>query len=59
MCNFLGILCSDNYLDICSGKLFKTESKTRYKVTRTKELISAVQDSIMNFDNLKRYTFDS
>ena len=59
MCNFLGISCFDNYLDICSSKLFKTESKTRYKVTWTKELISDVQDSIMNFDNLKRYSFDS
>ena len=59
MCDFLGISCSDNYLDICSGKLFKTESKTRYKLTWTKELISAVQDSIMNYDNLMRYSFDS
>ena len=59
MCKFLGVLCSDNYLEICNNKLFKTESKTRYKLRWTKQLISAVQDSIMKFDSLKRYSFDS
>ena len=59
MCSFLGVSCSDDYLEICSNKLFKTESKTRHKLAWTKELISAVQDSIMNFDGLKRYSFNS
>ena len=60
MCSFLGLSCSDNYLETCSSKLFKTESKTRYKLTWTKQLISAVQDSIMNFHSFKRYySFDS
>ena len=59
MCSFLGLSCSDDYLETCSSKLFKTESKTRYKLAWTKELISVVQDSIMNFKSLKRYySFD-
>ena len=60
MCSFLGLSCSDNYLETCSSKLFKTESKTRHKLAWTKQLISVVQDSIMNFKSLKRYySFDS
>ena len=59
MCRFLGVLCSDDYLKICINKLFKTESKTRYKLVWTKQFISTVQESIINFDNLKRYSFDS
>ena len=31
MCNFLGVSCSDDYLETCDSKIFKTESKTRYK----------------------------
>ena len=60
MCDFLGVLCSDSYLETCSSKLFKTESKTRYKIVWTKQLISAVQDYIMKFNSLRRYySFDS
>ena len=61
MCSFLGLSCSDDYLEICSSKLFKTESKTRYKITWTKKFLSAVQDYMMNFKSLKRYhnSFDS
>ena len=59
ICQFLGVSCSDDYLESCSNKLFKSESKTRYKIRWSKEFISNVQESIMNFDNLKRYSFDS
>ena len=60
MCSFLGLTCSDDYLETCSSKLFKSESKTRYKVVWSKELISKIQDSIMNFNSLKKYySFDS
>ena len=60
MCSFLGLSCSDDYLEICSSKLFKNESKTRYKITWTENFLSAVQDSIMNYKSLKRYhSFDS
>ena len=55
MCEFLRVSCSDDYLEICSNKMFKTESKTRYNLKWTNELLSDIQDSIMKFDNLKRY----
>ena len=59
MCEFLGVSCSDDYLEICSNKMFKTESRTRYNLKWTNKLLSDVQESIMKFDNLKRYSFNS
>ena len=60
MCSFLELQCSDNYIEICSNKLFKNESKTRYKLYWNRKSISAVQDNIMHFNSLKRYySFDS
>ena len=59
MCQFLGVSCSDDYLETCSNKLFKSESKTRHKIRWSEKWISDVQESIMNFDGLKRYSFDS
>ena len=60
MCSFLGVTCSDHYLEICTNKLYKTESKTRYKLKWSDQLISTVQNFIMNFDSLRRYhSFDS
>ena len=60
MCNFLGVSCFDDYLETCDSKIFKTESMTRYKIAWTKDMISTIQDYIMNFDSLKRYySFDS
>ena len=59
MCNGLGVFCSDSYLDVCSDKVFKTESKTRYKINWDKEHIDEVQRNIDRFSTLNGYTFDS
>ena len=60
LCNFLGVSCSDTYIQGCSDTLFKTESKTRYKVKWTKDLISKVENYTLKYDNLLRYrSFDS
>ena len=60
LCNFLGVSCSDTYIQGCSDTLFKTESKIRYKVKWTLELISQVKNYILEYDNLIRYySFDS
>ena len=61
LCNFLGIYCSDSYIQICEEKLFKTESKMRYKVEWTQDLISKVQSYILKYENMARYynTFDT
>ena len=55
LCNFLNISCSDSYIQGCSDTLFKTESKTRYKMKWTPGWISTVKNYISKYDNLKRY----
>ena len=60
LCDFLGVSCSDTYIQGCSNIVFKSESKMRYKVKWTKDLISKVENHISKYDNLLRYrSFDS
>ena len=60
MCNFLGVSCSESYLEICVNKLFPSESKTRYKIKWDDRLVSHVQQYIIKYDSLKMYyNFDS
>ena len=60
MCNFLGVNCSESYVQGCSKNLFNTESKTRYKIKWTADLISQVENYNLKYDNLLRYySFDS
>ena len=58
MCEFLGVSCSNDYLEICSNKLFKTESKTRYNLKWTNELLSDIQGSIMKFNYAKNACYN-
>ena len=58
MCGFLGVNCSHNYLEICSNKVFKSESKTRHLIKWTDNQIKQIQANIKMYRSLKRYTFD-
>ena len=59
MCNGLGVTCYDKYLEICSKKIFKTKSRTRYLLKWSDEQLNIVQQNIENFSNLNGYIFDS
>ena len=59
LCNSLGVTCSNNYLEICSSKIFKTESKTRYLVRWTDEQLVTIQQYIERYKRLKGYNFNS
>jgi len=60
MCEFLGVMCSEEYIDKCSERIFNKESRTRYKITWKIEQIANIYSSIQMFDSLKRYEeFDS
>ena len=60
ICKFLGVACSKEYVDNCSKKIFKSESRTRYKINWQNQQIAIIQSAIQKFDNLKRYKdFDS
>ena len=57
MCNFLRVSCSNNYLNTVSRKIFSSESKTRYKVTWTNEQLSEIEENILKYDSLRRYSY--
>jgi len=60
ICEYLGVVCSEDYIDKCSEKIFNKESKTRYKITWKNKQIASIRSSIRKFDSLKRYKeFDS
>ena len=59
LCNYLGVTCSDKYLEICSNKIYKSESRTRDKIEWTDSQIKTVQENIEKYDCLKGYSFDS
>ena len=59
LCNNLRVNCSDNYLDICSNKVYKSESRTRLKIKWTDDQLKEVQENIEKYSNLKDYSFDS
>ena len=58
LCNHLGVHCSNNYLEICSKKVFKTESKTRQLINWTNEQLKTIQQNIDKYSNLQGYSFD-
>ena len=59
LCRDLGVTCSNSYLDICSNKVFKSESRTRHKIMWTDRQLRMVQNNIERFSSLRDYNFDS
>jgi len=59
MCSFLHVTCDDNFLTVCSNKIFPIESKTRFKFKWKREQILKIKENIDRFDNLHRYDFNS
>ena len=55
MCTFLEVVCSEEYINKCSDKIFNNESKTRFKITWKTEQIGMVRSAMQKFDNLKMY----
>jgi len=59
LCSFLDVNCSDDYIDTCNKKVYKTESKTRYLVNWTDESLDKIQEQIKKYGNLHgRYDFN-
>ena len=60
ICDFLEVTCSNDYLDICGEKVFKTSSKSRYKIVWEDHQLSKIKSHIKKFSSLRRYIeFDS
>ena len=59
VCNSLEVTCSNNYLEICSKKIFKNISKTRHLIQWTDGQLNTIQWNIDKYNSLKDYNFDS
>ena len=59
LCNHVGVNCSNKYLDICSNKVFKNESRTRRLIKWTDHQLEMIQQNIDKCSDLKGYSFDS
>ena len=59
LCNHVAVNCSNNYLDICSNKVFKTESRTRRLIKWTDKQLKMIQQNIDKYSDLEGYNFDS
>ena len=59
VCNSLEVTCSNNYLEICSKKIFKNISKTRLLIQWTDGQLKTIQWNIDKYNSLKDYNFDS
>ena len=59
LCNFLNVTCSNEYLQICTDKIYKTESVTRHMIEWTDDQLGVIQQNIDNFSWFKGYHFNS
>lgn len=59
ICGFLGVDCTDAYLDDCASIVFTSPRKTRYSVEWPPELIQEVKSRMAGFDFLNGYSYDS
>lgn len=59
VCNFLQVDCSEDYLEACTAKTYRTVSKTRNLVMWTKHLRDRIDSGIKQFYFFNKYTFYS
>ena len=59
LCNFLQVTCSNEYLQICTNKIYKAESKTRHMIEWTTEQLRVIQQNIDKFSWFEGYNFNS
>ena len=58
LCQFLGLQCSEEYLQQCADKTFKTVSRSRHLVKWDPAMISMINEVNHILDFFKRYSFD-
>ena len=59
LCDHIGVNCSNNYLDMCKNKVYRTESRVRQFIEWPEEQIQVTQRNIEKYNSLKGYSFDS
>ena len=58
ICHFLGLQCTEEYLQQCADKAFTTVSKSRYLVEWDPAIVSFVEQLTHTFSFFNRYSFD-
>jgi len=58
ICTFLGMECTEDYLDSCAAAVYPSPHKTRFKVRWTAEEIERVAAAIKKYPWFEGYTFD-
>jgi len=58
ICTFLGVECTEDYLDSCAAVVYTSPHKTRFKVRWTTEEIERVAAAIEKYPWFEGYTFD-
>ena len=59
LCNDLGVACSNKYLEVCSNKIYKSESRTRHLIKWTDGNLKLMKQYIGKYSSLKDYSYDS
>ena len=59
LCQFLGIVCSPNYVRSCARKVFPKVSRTRFAVDWPEDLKLKVVRRLDDYPLFKRYSFNS
>ena len=58
LCTTLQIQCTEEYLKLCSDKVYDSPSKTRHLIKWTPGLKQLVELKIQGYEFLHRYSFD-
>jgi hypothetical protein len=59
LCDRLKISCSEQFLQMCTHKIFSSEPKSRHLMKWTSHLIKLVAKNIQKYNHLRRYSFTS
>ena len=58
LCTFLGIECTENYLQQCADKTFSSVSKSRHLIVWNPYIVADINKVIRTIPFLRRYSFD-
>ena len=58
VCDYVGVKCSEYYLETCAGKVFSSLSKTRSLVEWPQKVMESVAGHIRNLPEFSRYSYD-
>lgn len=58
LCTFIGLECTEDYLQLCANKTFKTVSASRHLIVWNPGIVEAINTVIQAIPFLNRYSFD-